>query len=58
MAFVDQVFENFRDPKQALVAWIGAVVGRCCRTFNRGYFESNLERVVEMFMKKNRRGTC
>jgi len=51
MAFVDKVFEHFMDPKQAIVAFIGAMFGRCCRTFNRDDFESNLDTVVNMFMK-------
>jgi len=50
-AFVDSVFKNFTEPKQAIVAFIGAMFGKNYYTYNRDYFEGNIDTAIQMYMQ-------
>ncbi len=49
-AFVNDIFEKFYEPKQAIVGFIGAMFGRSYTTYNRDYFESNLDTVLQHYI--------
>ena len=51
-AFVDSVFKYFTEPKQAIVAFIGAMFGKNYYTYNRDYFEGNLDTTIQMHMQQ------
>jgi len=48
--FVNKVFEHFREPKKAIVAFIGAMFGRSCYTYSRDYFDSNIDTAIQAFI--------
>ena len=50
-AFVDSVFKYFTEPKQEIVAFIGAMFGKNYYTYNRDYFEGNLDTAIQMHMQ-------
>ena len=50
-AFVDSVFKYFMEPKQAIVAFIGAMFGKNYYTYNKDYFEGNIDTAIQMYMQ-------
>lgn len=51
MEFVNKVFEHFREPKKAIVAFIGAMFGRNRYTISKDYFDSNLDTAMQAFIQ-------
>ena len=45
------MFNNFTEPTQAIVAFIGAMFGNNYYTYNRDYFEGNVDTAIQMYMQ-------